>query len=68
MAKLQELKILIDCDDNGYLLQIFTKHMHAGPANCLSRDEIQKNNHQGFRPGKAQAEWIELDRGARGNL
>ena len=33
LAKLQELKILIDYDDNGYLLQIFTKPMQA---NCLS--------------------------------
>ncbi len=31
LDKLQELKILIDYDDNGYLLQIFTKPMQDRP-------------------------------------
>ena len=39
LAKLQELKILIDYDDNGYLLQIFAKPMQA---NCLSWDNQEK--------------------------
>ena len=68
LAKLQELKILIDCDDNGYLLQIFTKPMQDRPTVFL--EVIQRNNHQGFGAGnfKALFECIELDQAARGNL
>ena len=47
LAKLQELKILIDSDDNGYLLQIFTKPMQDRPTIFLLKI-IQRNNHQGF--------------------
>jgi len=68
LAKLQELKILIDYDDNGYLLQIFTKPMQDRPTVFL--EVIQRNNHQGFGAGnfKALFECIELDQAARGNL
>ena len=68
LAKLQELKILIDYDDNGYLLQIFTKPMQDRPTVFL--EIIQRNNHQGFGAGnfKALFECIELDQAARGNL
>ena len=68
LAKLQELKILIDSDDNGYLLQIFTKPMQDRPTVFL--EVIQRNNHQGFGAGnfKALFECIELDQAARGNL
>lgn len=41
---LQELQILIDYDDNGYLLQIFTKNMQDRPTVFL--EVIQRNNHQ----------------------
>lgn len=40
----QELKILIDYDDNGYLLQIFTKPMQDRPT--LFLEVIQRHNHQ----------------------
>merc|ERR1719384_53788 len=68
LATLQELKILIDYDDNGYLLQIFTKPMQDRPTVFL--EIIQRNNHQGFGAGnfKALFECIELDQAARGNL
>ena len=41
---LQELKILVDHDDNGYLLQIFTKPVQDRPTVFL--EVIQRHNHQ----------------------
>lgn len=41
---LQDLQILIDYDDDGYLLQIFTKNMQDRPTVFL--EVIQRNNHQ----------------------
>ncbi|CAJ0841410.1 19130_t:CDS:2, partial [Entrophospora sp. SA101] len=43
---LQKLHILVDYDENGYLLQIFTKPMQDRPT--LFIEIIQRNNHQGF--------------------
>lgn len=43
LSVLQELKILIDYDENGYLLQIFTKNMEDRPT--LFLEVIQRNNH-----------------------
>ena len=40
---LQKLKILIDYDENGYLLQIFTKNMQDRPT--LFLEVIQRRNH-----------------------
>ena len=42
--QLQKLKILIDYDENGYLLQIFTKPCQDRPT--LFLEVIQRNNHQ----------------------
>lgn len=42
-ASLQELKILVDFDDKGYLLQIFTKPVQDRPT--LFLEVIQRNNH-----------------------
>uniref|UniRef100_A0A8C9QU12 4-hydroxyphenylpyruvate dioxygenase n=1 Tax=Scleropages formosus TaxID=113540 RepID=A0A8C9QU12_SCLFO len=66
--KLQELKILVDFDDKGYLLQIFTKPMQDRPT--LFLEVIQRNNHFGFGAGnfKSLFEAIEKDQDARGNL
>ncbi|XP_046447668.1 4-hydroxyphenylpyruvate dioxygenase-like [Daphnia pulex] len=68
LSVLQELNILVDYDDNGYLLQLFTKPMQDRPT--LFLEVIQRNNHQGFGAGnfKALFEAIELDQDARGNL
>lgn len=44
LALLQELQILIDYDDNGYLLQIFMKNMQDRPT--LFLEVIQRNNHE----------------------
>jgi len=68
MDKLEELSILIDYDDKGYLLQIFTKPVEDRPT--LFFEVIQRHNHQGFGAGnfKALFESIEIDQAARGNL
>jgi hypothetical protein len=42
--QLEKLNILIDYDDNGYLLQIFTKPMQDRPT--LFLEVIQRHNHQ----------------------
>ncbi|XP_048840235.1 4-hydroxyphenylpyruvate dioxygenase-like [Brienomyrus brachyistius] len=65
---LQELKILVDYDDHGYLLQIFTKPVQDRPTVFL--EVIQRHNHQGFGAGnfKSLFEAIEADQNARGNL
>ncbi|XP_062398244.1 4-hydroxyphenylpyruvate dioxygenase [Sardina pilchardus] len=65
---LEELKILVDFDDNGYLLQIFTKPVQDRPTVFL--EVIQRHNHQGFGAGnfKSLFEAIEADQHARGNL
>ena len=64
----QALNILVDYDDNGYLLQIFSKPLQDRPTVFL--EVIQRHNHQGFGAGnfKALFEAIELDQDARGNL
>ena len=41
--QLQKLKILVDYDDNGYLLQIFTKPMQDRPT--LFLEVIERHNH-----------------------
>ena len=65
---MQKLKILIDYDDNGYLLQIFSKPVQDRPTVFI--EIIQRNNHQGFGAGnfKALFESIEIEQRERGNL
>jgi len=65
---LQKLKILIDYDDQGYLLQIFTKNMQDRPT--LFLEVIQRHNHNGFGAGNFKALFtaIEIDQAKRGNL
>lgn len=65
---LRKQNILIDYDENGYLLQIFTKNMQDRPT--LFLEVIQRHNHQGFGAGnfKALFEAIELEQEKRGNL
>ncbi|XP_077403661.1 4-hydroxyphenylpyruvate dioxygenase [Vanacampus margaritifer] len=68
LNRLQELRILVDFDDKGYLLQIFTKPVQDRPT--LFLEVIQRNNHFGFGAGnfKSLFEAIEKDQDARGNL
>ncbi|VDO78081.1 unnamed protein product, partial [Heligmosomoides polygyrus] len=65
---LQKLHILVDFDENGYLLQIFSKPCEDRPT--LFIEIIQRHNHQGFGAGnfKALFESIELEQNERGNL
>ncbi|KAG0762634.1 hypothetical protein G6F57_011353 [Rhizopus arrhizus] len=65
---LQSLNILVDYDENGYLLQIFTKPLEDRPT--LFVEIIQRNNHNGFGAGnfKSLFESLELEQQLRGNL
>lgn len=49
---LQTLHILVDFDDNGYLLQIFTKPCQDRPT--LFIEIIQRENFEGFGAGKSR--------------
>jgi len=68
LKTVEDLNILIDFDDQGYLLQIFTKPVQDRPT--LFYEVIQRNNHEGFGAGnfKSLFEAIERDQAARGNL
>ena len=66
--QIKSLGILIDCDKNGYLLQIFTKCIVDRPT--LFFEIIQRNNHNGFGAGnfKSLFKIIEQSQKERGNL
>lgn len=68
LAPLRELGILVDRDDEGYLLQIFTKPVEDRPT--LFFEIIQRKGARSFGKGnfKALFEAIEREQGARGNL
>jgi len=68
LAPLQELGILIDKDDEGYLLQIFSKPLEDRPT--LFFEIIQRKGAQSFGKGnfKALFEALEREQDARGNL
>ena len=68
MDILRQLSILVDYDENGYLLQIFTKPVEDRPT--LFIEIIQRKNNDGFGAGnfKALFESIEMEQGRRGNL
>jgi len=65
---LQKLNILVDYDENGYLLQIFTRPLEDRPT--LFVEIIQRNNHNGFGAGnfKSLFESLEIEQDIRGNL
>jgi len=66
--KLQELSILVDADEDGYLLQIFTKPVEDRPT--LFFEIIQRMGAKGFGAGnfKALFESIEREQAKRGTL
>jgi 4-hydroxyphenylpyruvate dioxygenase len=68
LAPLRELGILIDRDEEGYLLQIFTKPVEDRPT--LFFEIIQRKGAKSFGKGnfKALFEAIEREQGLRGNL
>jgi 4-hydroxyphenylpyruvate dioxygenase len=65
---LREHKILVDRDDDGYLLQIFTKTAQDRPT--LFFEVIERHGARGFGDGnfKALFEAIEREQALRGNL
>lgn len=65
---LRELKILVDRDDEGYLLQLFTKPVEDRPT--LFYEIIQRKGAKSFGKGnfKALFEAIEREQALRGNL
>jgi 4-hydroxyphenylpyruvate dioxygenase len=68
IQELQRLSILVDADEEGYLLQIFTKPLQDRPT--LFFEIIQRMGAQGFGAGnfKALFESIEREQAKRGTL
>lgn len=68
LKPLSDLGILIDKDDEGYLLQIFTKPVEDRPT--MFFEIIQRKGAKSFGKGnfKALFEALELEQDARGNL
>ncbi len=68
IKQLQQLSILVDADEDGYLLQIFTKPVEDRPT--LFFEIIQRMGAKGFGAGnfKALFESIEREQALRGTL
>jgi 4-hydroxyphenylpyruvate dioxygenase len=68
LAPLRQLGILVDRDDEGYLLQIFSKPVQDRPT--LFYEIIQRKGARSFGKGnfKALFEAIEREQARRGNL
>ena len=68
IEKIKQLGILIDKDDEGYLLQIFSKPVEDRPT--VFFEIIQRKGSRGFGKGnfKALFEALELEQARRGNL
>jgi 4-hydroxyphenylpyruvate dioxygenase len=66
--RIKELNLLIDFDEGGYLLQLFTKPLMDRPTVFL--EIIQRKNFEGFGAGnfKSLFEAIEREQEGRGNL
>ncbi|MCH7480400.1 MAG: 4-hydroxyphenylpyruvate dioxygenase [Chloroflexi bacterium] len=68
MDTIRELGILVDRDDEGYLLQVFTKPIQDRPTSFI--EIIQRRGSRGFGKGNFRAlfESLELEQEKRGNL
>jgi 4-hydroxyphenylpyruvate dioxygenase len=68
LAELKKMNILIDRDEEGYLLQIFTKPIQDRPT--VFFEIIERNGAKSFGKGnfKALFESIEREQELRGNL
>jgi 4-hydroxyphenylpyruvate dioxygenase len=68
MAELQELGILVDSDDDGRLLQIFSEPVEARPTMFV--EVIERQGSTGFGSGniKALFEAVEREQERRGNI
>ena len=66
--QLRELRILADRDEDGYLLQIFTRPVQDRPT--VFFELIERHGSEGFGKGnfKALFEAIEREQDRRGNL
>ena len=66
--RIKDLGILVDADDEGYLLQLFTKPLQDRPT--LFFEIICRRGSQSFGKGnfKALFESLEIEQGRRGNL
>ncbi|MEK6221723.1 MAG: 4-hydroxyphenylpyruvate dioxygenase [Chloroflexota bacterium] len=68
LSLINKLGILVDRDDEGYLLQVFTKPIQDRPTSFI--EIIQRKGSRGFGKGnfKALFESLELEQDRRGNL
>ncbi len=68
IEKVKDLRLLVDRDDKGYLLQIFTKPLQDRPT--MFFEIICRRGSESFGKGnfKALFESLELEQGKRGNL
>jgi 4-hydroxyphenylpyruvate dioxygenase len=68
LEEIKRLGILVDKDEEGYLLQIFTRPVEDRPT--VFYEIIQRKGSRGFGKGnfKALFEAIELEQARRGNL
>ncbi len=68
LEKIKELGILVDRDDEGYLLQVFSKPIQDRPTVFI--EVIQRRGSRGFGKGnfKALFEALESEQAKRGNL
>jgi 4-hydroxyphenylpyruvate dioxygenase len=68
LDQLEDLGILVDRDDEGYMLQIFTRPVEDRPT--LFYEVIQRKGSRSFGKGNFRAlfEAIEREQGLRGNL
>jgi len=68
MEQIKELGILVDHDDEGYLLQIFSRPLQDRPTAFI--EVIERHGSQGFGKGnfKALFEALEMEQEKRGNL
>ena len=68
MATIRELGILVDRDDEGYLLQIFSRPLQDRPTAFI--EVIERHGSRGFGKGnfKALFEALEIEQERRGNL
>ena len=68
LERLENLGILVDRDDEGYMLQVFTRPVEDRPT--LFYEVIQRKGSRSFGKGnfKALFQAIEREQGLRGNL
>ena len=68
LSLIKDLGILVDRDDEGYLLQVFTRPIQDRPTSFV--EIIQRKGSRGFGKGnfKALFESLELEQERRGNL